>query len=73
MKKVDARGRSCPEPVIMTKNAVNELQKNDSIEVLVGEEVAKENVCRFARNSGCDVEVNNRDDGYQLIITKAID
>ena len=71
MIKVDTRGRSCPEPVIMTKNAVSDLKKGDSIKVLIGEEVAKENVGRFARNSGCDVEVNNKgNDEYELIITK---
>ncbi|MGM0437781.1 MAG: sulfurtransferase TusA family protein [Bacillota bacterium] len=71
MLKVDTRGRSCPEPVIMTKNAVNDLNKGDSIKVLIGEEVAKENVGRFARNSGCNVEVNNKDnDEYELLITK---
>lgn len=70
MKKVDARGRSCPEPVIMTKQALNDLDSGDSIEVILGEEVARENVSRFARNSGCNVEVNNREDDYQIIITK---
>jgi len=71
MLKVDTRGRSCPEPVIMTKNAVNDLNKDDSIKVLIGEEVAKENVERFARNSNCDVEVNNKgNEKYELLITK---
>ena len=71
MIKVDTRGRSCPEPVIMTKNAISDLKKNESIKVLIGEEVAKENVGRFARNSGCDVEVNNEgNEEYKLIITK---
>lgn len=71
MIKVDTRGRSCPEPVIMTKNAVSDLKKGDSIKVLIGEEVAIENVGRFARNSDCDVEVNNKgNDEYELIITK---
>ena len=71
MKEVDTRGRSCPEPVIMTKNGVSNLKKGNSIKVLIGEEVAKENVGRFARNSGCDVEVNNiSNEEYELIITK---
>ena len=71
MIKVDTRGRSCPEPVIMTKNAVSDLKKGDSIKVLIGEELAKENVGIFARDSCCDVEVNNKgNDEYELIITK---
>ena len=70
MKKVDTRGRSCPEPVIMTKNALSDFSTEDKVEVLVGEEVAKENVTRFARNSGFNVEINNMDSGYKLLITK---
>lgn len=71
MLEVDTRGRSCPEPVIMTKNAVSGLKSGDSIKVLIGEEVAKENVGRFARNSGFKVEVNDKgNEEYELIITK---
>jgi len=71
MLEVDTRGRSCPEPVIMTKNAVSGLQKEDSIKVLIGEEVAKENVGRFARNAGCEVDIEEKgNEEYELIITK---
>ncbi|MGM0471263.1 MAG: sulfurtransferase TusA family protein [Bacillota bacterium] len=67
---VDARGRSCPEPVIMTQQAIKEMTSNQEITVLVSEEVAKENVSRTARNSGCDVEVEDSSEGYKLLITK---
>mgnify|MGYP006303681939 CR=1 FL=1 len=69
-KEVDTRGRSCPEPVIMTKQAIQEIPEGE-ITVLVGEEVAKENVSRMARNSGCSVEVeDSEENGYRLLITK---
>ena len=50
MKTVDARGLSCPQPVLMTKNAL--ASKENSYEVLVDNSTAKENVTRFATNSG---------------------
>ncbi|ADL12419.1 sulfurtransferase TusA family protein [Acetohalobium arabaticum] len=68
-KEVDTRGRSCPEPVIMTKQAIQEISEGE-ITVLINEEVAKENVSRMARNSGCSVEVEDSEDGYRLLITK---
>ena len=68
-KKVDARGRSCPEPVVMTKQAINSLEEGEIV-VLIDEEVAKENVSRMARNSGCEVEVEEEADEYKLLITK---
>lgn len=68
MKKVDARGRSCPEPVVMTKKALENYE--DDLEILVGEEVAKENVSRLIRNYGATVEIKELDDGYKLIVSK---
>ena len=43
---VDARGFSCPVPVIKTKEAIEALPSGEII-VLVDEEVAKENVSRL--------------------------
>ena len=50
MKRVDARGLSCPEPVIQTKNAM--ASRAAQYEVLVDNVVAKENVSRFAIHQG---------------------
>lgn len=67
---VDARGRSCPEPVIMTKSAIENYSKG-TVEVLVDLEVAVENIKRFARNQGFNVEVEKKnDEDYSLIIKK---
>lgn len=54
MKRVDARGLSCPEPVIQTKNAM--ASREAQYEVLVDNVVAKENVSRFAIHQGYQVE-----------------
>lgn len=50
MKTVDARGLSCPEPVIQTKNAM--ASGEAAYEVLVDNVVAKENISRFAVHQG---------------------
>lgn len=65
---VDARGRSCPEPVIMTKNAIESGQ--DNIEVLVDAQVAVENIKRFAASRGYKVEVDEREEEYSLVLRK---
>ena len=46
MKTVDARGLSCPEPVIRTKNALASGEK--AYTVMVDNVTARENVSRFA-------------------------
>ncbi len=68
MKRIDARGLSCPEPVIMTKNAL--ASKESSYEVLVDNIAAKENVSRFARHQGYQVQVEENGDDYLLRIEK---
>ena len=54
MKKlIDAKGLACPQPVINTKKAVEE-GGFSSLEVIVDNEAAKENVTRFLKKSGFD-------------------
>ena len=68
MKRVDARGLSCPEPVIQTKNAM--ASKEAAYEVLVDNVVAKENVSRFVLHQGYQVQVEEQGDDFLLKIMK---
>lgn len=54
VKSVDARGLSCPQPVILALNAMKNM-KNGRIEVLVDSDVCVENVTRAARSQGWSV------------------
>lgn len=45
--RVDARGLSCPQPVVLTNKAIE--AGADNLEVLVDNEVSKENVLRLAK------------------------
>jgi len=67
-KKVDARGFSCPQPVIMTRRAIEEGEF--PIEVLVETVTSRENVRRAAEKLGCQVEVEEMGDKLRLIIKK---
>lgn len=53
---VDARGCSCPQPVLMTKKA---LAKESKLEVLVDNNTAMNNVSRFAKSQGFKVSVKD--------------
>ncbi|HIY00757.1 MAG TPA: sulfurtransferase TusA family protein [Candidatus Blautia faecipullorum] len=68
MKKIDARGLSCPEPVIMTKNAM--ASREAAYEVLVDNVTAKENVSRFAVHQGYQVQVKEQGEDFLLQIKK---
>ena len=68
---VDARGLSCPVPVIKAKAAL-EAATSGEIVVLVDEEVAKENVCRLARSLGCKTEVSQEAEEFKVTIRRAV-
>ena len=65
MKTVDARGLSCPEPVIRTKNALASGEK--AYTVMVDNVTARENVSRFAMHQG--YQVCWKEDGEDFILT----
>ncbi len=66
--EIDARGLSCPLPVIKTKKALAEAE-NRQVEVLLDEEVALENVRRLARDKGYTVQVAEENGEYRLTLT----
>ena len=65
---VDARGFSCPQPVIMTRNAIK--AGEFPLEVLVETVTSRENVRRAAEKLGCRVQVEEMGDEFKLIIRK---
>lgn len=64
-KILDARGWACPKPVIETKKA---LQSGGNIIVIVDNRAARENVSRLATKSGCQVKIEEKDDGVYIHI-----
>ena len=68
MKTIDARGMSCPEPVVMMREALQSAEK--SYKILVDSANAKENVSRFAQNSGYSVSVTEENGSYTILLSK---
>ena len=68
MNTLDARGLSCPEPVIMIRKAM--MSKEDSYEIIVDNVASRENVTRFANHQGYNVNVTEENGEYTLSITK---
>jgi len=67
---VDARGLSCPQPVLMT---LDEIRKTDrgEIQILVNTDTSRENVTRAAKGQGWQVkDIQNEGEGYIIVINK---
>ena len=69
LKEVDCRGLACPQPVISTKKALEEIEEGTVI-TMVDNLAAKENVTLFAQNAGCEVKAAEKEGTYILTINK---
>jgi len=69
MKEIDCRGKACPHPVLMTKQALEGLIEGEVI-LIVDNSAACENVERFAKSQGCPVTVEKRGSDFHLRLQK---
>ena len=71
-QELDNRQLTCPQPVINTKKALEELlqevEGSFTLKVLVDNETARENVARFAKKQGCEVDDGAEEDYYYVSI-----
>ena len=63
---VDARGLSCPQPLMMTNDALK--TQKGAIKVLVSEPHQKTNVEKFAKDKGKKVTVKAVGSEFELVI-----
>ncbi len=68
-KNLDCRGLACPQPVINTKKALEEIEQGAVLTVIVDNKTARENVTAFAENSGYSVDVKESSGDFVLEIT----
>lgn len=50
--KLDERGKQCPKPVIDTKKALESCNPGETVEVLVDNEIAVQNLSKMAASKG---------------------
>ena len=66
MKVVDARGLSCPEPLMLTAEALK--NATEPVKILVTEPHQKTNVEKFAKDHGKKTTVEEIEDGFAVVI-----
>jgi tRNA 2-thiouridine synthesizing protein A len=67
-KTIDARGLSCPQPVILASKAIS--NGLFPIDVLVDTATARENVRRVSEHAGLHVSIKEEGDEFILTITE---
>lgn len=68
MKIVDARGKICPQPVIMTKKEAD--AGESEITVIVDNETSRENVLKFGSKLQYKTSVEEKKDGTYIYLAK---
>ncbi len=68
-KTIDARGKACPQPVVLTKQTLGSLEKG-VVTTIVDNPAARDNVERFAISQGCTVSIRQKGADYYLDISK---
>ncbi len=70
MMEVDARGLSCPQPALMTRNAIETLGSDDEVVILLDSETALENCTRIAEKNACQTSTSRKDGITRLRLKK---
>lgn len=66
MKEIDARGLSCPEPLMLTAEALK--GSKEPVKILVTEPHQKMNVEKFAKDHGRKTTSSEIGDGFSVTI-----
>ena len=69
MSVIDCRGLACPQPVMTTKKALDQLKDGEMI-VIVDNASSCNNVERFVQSQGCLVEIKEQGQDFYLHIQK---
>ena len=68
---IDARGLSCPQPVVKTQQAIKQ-DLPASLDVLVDDFCAVENITRLCLHLGYRITVTERDGEFQLLLERQV-
>ncbi|MGM0622584.1 MAG: sulfurtransferase-like selenium metabolism protein YedF [Campylobacterota bacterium] len=67
MQRYDVRGLECPQPVIVTKDALSAC--NEVFVVESDSAIAKENISKFLNKNGVNFAIDSKDDIYFITVT----
>lgn len=65
---IDARGLSCPQPVILVSEAMK--SGSDEYKILVDSPTPKENITRYAESHGYSVSVEENNGEFTMTLKK---
>ena len=70
MKTLDAKGLKCPMPLIETKKALKEIEKDEALKIIIDNETSVKNVEHFLTDNGMEASRTEKDGIYEIIVNK---
>jgi selenium metabolism protein YedF len=70
MKTVDAKGKLCPLPLILTKKALGEIAEIETLEILLDNETSVKNVTRFLEDHKMAFKLTQKGKEFNLLVSK---
>jgi tRNA 2-thiouridine synthesizing protein A len=69
-KTLDAIGLYCPVPILKTRERIEELSKGQVLEILADDPAAEEDIERWAKRTGNEVLLIEKENGRLRILVK---
>jgi TusA-related sulfurtransferase len=70
-RTLDCIGLYCPEPLFQTREAIDEVEVGDVLEVFADDPAAEEDLTRFAKRTGHEVvEIDNDGDELRILLKR---
>lgn len=70
MKILDAKGLKCPMPLIETKKALKEIEKDETLKIIVDNQTSVKNVEHFLTDNGMEVERSEKNGIFEIVVNK---
>ncbi len=68
--KIDCRNLSCPQPIVETKNALEKLQENEILEIVLNSIISKNNVVKFLNSLNLNPVVDENAQEFCIKVQK---
>lgn len=63
MLTVDASGMSCPQPVLLAKNAAKD---SNEVEIICDNNTSRNNVAKYLKSTGFNVEIEEDGENFRV-------
>lgn len=70
MKVLDVKGLKCPMPLIQTKKALKEIEKDETLRIIIDNETSVKNVEHFLTDNGMEISQSEKGGIFEIVVNK---